>query len=71
MHKSLYLVSTPCRLFVTIIWRGESNKTTSKYSINGTYKSLNKIERLQTNVLALYFRFSYNYVKKSNISEIH
>jgi len=40
MHKSLYLVPTLFRLFVTIIWRGESNKTTYKYNIDGIQKLL-------------------------------
>jgi len=40
MHKSPYLVLTPFRLFVTIIRRGDSNKTTFKYNIDGVQQLL-------------------------------
>jgi len=73
MHKSLYLVPTLFRLFVTIIRRGESNKTTYKYNIDGIQKLLEiKLKGLKLLLCLCIFDFFYNFTKKStSLSEIN
>lgn len=56
MHKSLYLVPTLFRLFVTIIRRGESHKTT--YNIYGIQKLLEiKLKGLKLLLCSCIFDF--------------